>query len=79
MNVHELHELHEEQEINISGYGNLPLSTAKKSAADKIAHALDYVKRYPNDATAWKNAQHILYGSGVVQAMLDAIINTEKE
>jgi len=73
MNIQELHEV---EEVTISGYGSLPLETAKRSAIDKVTQALNYIRQHPEDPIAWSNAQHILYGSGVVQAFMNAIVNS---
>jgi len=64
------------QEINIPGYGQMTLDTAKTNAISRIEKALNYVKSNPNDPIHWKNAKEVLIDSGVLPSMMDAIINS---
>jgi len=59
--------------IQIQGFGTMDLSTAKAGAISRIEKALAKLKNNP-DARDWENAKHVLYDSGVVENMMNAVI-----
>lgn len=73
-----LQELLNEQEdsnpsLTVQGFGTMDLTSAKAGAITRIEKALAKLKANP-DARDWENAHHILYSSGVVESMMNAVI-----
>lgn len=68
----------EKSEILIQGYGRMGLDTTKKAAIKRLEEALDFVKK-SDDPSAWRNVHHLIYTSGVVEAMITAIVEANKE
>jgi len=77
--IYEMDETSDSPEVNVRGYGQMTLDNAKTGAVQRIEKALAAIKENPNDVTAWKNAQHVLIGSGVVDALMAAIIVAQAE
>lgn len=63
----------ESEVVQIQGYGKMTLDQAKRKAILQMEQALSEVKRNPSDSRAWKNAESLLFGSGVMKAVIQAI------
>lgn len=74
--------LYEGSEANptfqVQGFGTMDLDSAKKGAISRIEQALGKLKNNP-DARDWANAKHILYDTGVIEAMLTAVSKNHPE
>jgi len=68
----------EKSEILIQGYGRMALDTAKKSAIKRLEKAISFIKN-SDEPRAWQSARHLIYTSGVVEAMLNAIQEANEE
>jgi len=67
-----------EGQIQSQGYGVLDMETAKDEAMKRLEEAVSYI-RNADDPAAWKNAHHKIYGGGVLEAMLTAIVKQQPE
>ena len=77
--IYELNEKDpEKSEILIQGYGRMGLDTTKKSAIKRLEEAINFVKK-SDDPSAWRNVHHLIYSSGVMEAMITAIVEANKE
>lgn len=61
----------DKSEILIKGYGRLNLDSTKRQVKKRLLQALENVEQ--DDDISWRNVQNILYSSGVLQAMVEAI------
>ena len=68
----------EKSEILIQGYGRLNLDTTKREAIKRLEEAIGFIREEDNPR-AWRNAHHLIYSTGVVEAMLKAIIEANEE
>jgi len=65
-------------EIMVPGYGRLDLETAKQSVIKRLEGVIEELT-YKDKPQTWSNANHQIYKSGVLSAMIDAIVKAEKE
>ena len=63
----------DDKKILIRGYGEISLSVAKRKIQARINDANDAI-----DNNNWNNLYSILYGDGILQAIIKEIINQEK-
>jgi len=71
-----IHNLREQQDILVKGYGKINLDTARSTSIRRLEQAIESLNN--GDELAWKNAYHILYGSGVLQEILKAAMNADE-
>ncbi len=65
----------EQQDLFVKGYGRLSLDTARSTSINRLEKAIETLKN--GDEMAWKNAYHILYGSGVLEEILKAAMEAD--
>lgn len=68
----------EKSEILIQGYGRMGLDTTKNAAIKRLEKAISFIKN-SDDPSAWQSAKHLIYTNGVVEAMINAIIEASEE
>jgi len=68
----------EKSEILIQGYGRMGLDATKKAAIKRLEEAIGFIKK-EDTPLAWRNANHMIYEAGVIEAMLKAIVEANKE
>ncbi len=69
---------HEKSEILIPGYGRIGLDATKKSVIKRLQEALGFIQK-EDTSLAWRNANHMIYEAGVIESMLGAIVEANKE
>jgi len=65
-------------EILIQGYGRMGLDATKKAAIKRLEEAIGFIKK-EDTPLAWRNANHMIYQAGVIEAMMNAIVEANKE
>lgn len=65
-------------EILIQGYGRMGLDATKKSVIKRLSEAISFIKK-EDTPLAWRNANHMIYEAGVIEAMMKAIVEANKE
>jgi len=59
--------------LNIKGYGQMSYETAVATTISRLEAVINGLKKA--DENAWTNAKHALYGSGVLEEIINAVIN----
>ena len=68
----------DQAEIQVQGYGRMSVDTAKNSVMRRLEEAVATIRKSDDDR-AWRNIHSVLYSSGVVEAMLTAIVQSSEE